>query len=271
MLSELTPREPNQEHVVHGVRRRRDNEFLLSASLVLLVLMSLVAGFFAVAYWMVSEQRGQVRQELSEAREELSGAEAELDKLKRGANRVIGLKKPSQAEAEMVGENEGMAEMVEGVKDNAAGGKWFESPEHVEAAMARASKVDDFANQGYESTNLKVQQAALLGLEDGRLQKVLLEIPVLYRSRQLRLDKELIGELHGLREELAIYQSKVREVRSEGDQLLNKWEIFLAKALPVAALRADSLSLPASHSLKYATQTGEPRREDDLKTVKDDK
>ena len=80
----------------------------------------------------------------------------------------------------------------------------------------------------------------------GDVSRIIVDVPVLYRSRNLRWSQDEAARARILLERLAAYQDQVRNLRSEGTLLLDEWNSLMTASIPGAALRADSPSLPAN-------------------------
>lgn len=96
----------------------------------------------------------------------------------------------------------------------------------------------------YEESNLRIQHVLTATSPDGELGRIILDVPVLYQSRNLRWTPRDIREARELLSRLNTYQEKVRDLRSEGTALMGAWNALVARTLPVSVLRADSQSLP---------------------------
>ena len=109
-------------------------------------------------------------------------------------------------------------------------------------ALARTPGPDP----GFEETNLQVQHVLSVLSPDGELGRLVVDVPVLYQSRALHWDAGEVAAAATLLDQLRHYQRKTRELRAEGMVLLEAWQGLVARSMPVAALRADSPSLPAN-------------------------
>jgi hypothetical protein len=78
------------------------------------------------------------------------------------------------------------------------------------------------------------------------LDRIVLDVPVLYRSRELRWTADEVAKARQLLVQLMDYQEKCRALRSEGTDLLSAWNKLIEQSLPATELRADSPSLPAN-------------------------
>jgi hypothetical protein len=100
--------------------------------------------------------------------------------------------------------------------------------------------------EGFEESNLKIQHILTALAPDGELGRVVLDVPVLYASRNLRWTPEEIQLARNLVVRLGDFQERSRLLREEGRSLLADWNHLIEASLPATDLRADSPSLPAN-------------------------
>jgi len=112
------------------------------------------------------------------------------------------------------------------------------------------------SDKPFEETNLRVQHVLKAQGPNGEdLGKVMLEVPVLYRSRALRWTPAEVTRARDLMTRIGNYQEASRMVREEGQKLLGEWNLLIGESIPAEVLRADSPSLsreaqhPAAESL----------------------
>ena len=98
----------------------------------------------------------------------------------------------------------------------------------------------------FEETNLRIQHILTAEAPGGHVDRIDLEVPVLYQSRSLRWTPAQVAEARGLLTRLMDYQEKSQSLRAEGMQLLDSWNRLIGESLPAHDLRADSPSLPAN-------------------------
>lgn len=98
----------------------------------------------------------------------------------------------------------------------------------------------------FEETNLRVQHVLTAEAPGGQLDRIVLDVPVLYQSRNLRWTAAEAAEARDLLIRLMDYQEKSRELRAEGVDLLAAWNRLIEQSIPATELRADSPSLPAN-------------------------
>ncbi len=96
----------------------------------------------------------------------------------------------------------------------------------------------------FEETNLRVQHILTAEAPGGHLNRIDIDVPVLYHSRSLRWSAEEVADARGLMVRLMDYQEKSRQLRYEGAELLDAWNRLIAHSIPASELRADSPSLP---------------------------
>lgn len=106
----------------------------------------------------------------------------------------------------------------------------------------------------YEETNLRVQHILNAKAPGGHVNRIDIDVPVLYQSRNLRWTTAEVSEARSLMLRLMEHQDKTRQLKAEGQELLAAWSKLMGRSIPGAQLRADSPSLPtnqedaASHS-----------------------
>lgn len=96
----------------------------------------------------------------------------------------------------------------------------------------------------FEETNLRIQHILTAEAPGGHLDRIDIDVPVLYQSRNLRWTASEVEEARTLLARLMDYQEKSRTLRAEGVQLLESWNQLIGKSIPATDLRADSPSLP---------------------------
>lgn len=98
----------------------------------------------------------------------------------------------------------------------------------------------------FEQTNLRIQHILTAEAPGGHLAKIDLDVPVLYRSRNLRWTAAEVADARALLVRLADYQEKSRTLRADGAELLGEWNRLIERSIPASDLRADSPTLPAN-------------------------
>ncbi len=99
---------------------------------------------------------------------------------------------------------------------------------------------------GFEETNLRIQHVLIAEAPGGARNRLEFEVPVLYRSRNLRWSSAEVAQARELLGKLADYQERNRALRAEGIVLLDAWNHLVNRSIPGSVLRADSPSLPAN-------------------------
>ena len=113
--------------------------------------------------------------------------------------------------------------------------------------LAAATKANSPFSPGWESTNLKVQHILSADTGGGELEKIVLDVPVLYQSRSLRWTHDDIAQARKIMQRLVVYESRLNELRNEGQHILQDWNQLVENTMPAHSLRADSPSLPHNH------------------------
>ena len=114
------------------------------------------------------------------------------------------------------------------------------------AATPRRTLPGPPSTSTFEETNLRIQHVLTAEAPGNHLDRIDLEVPVLYQSRNLRWTPADIAEARKLLIHLADYQEKSQRLRAEGSELLDLWNRLISHSIPVTDLRADSPSLPAN-------------------------
>lgn len=100
----------------------------------------------------------------------------------------------------------------------------------------------------FEETNLRIQHVLSAESPGGDLSRLVVDVPVLYRTGNLAWTEAQVAESRELLRDLTTYQEKSRELRAEGNRLLAAWNRLLASSIPTPILRADSPALPENQS-----------------------
>jgi hypothetical protein len=98
----------------------------------------------------------------------------------------------------------------------------------------------------FEETNIRIQHVLTAEAPGGHVDRIDLDVPVLYQSRNLRWTPDEIASARQLLVRLMDHQEKSRQLRSEGVALLDSWNHLVGKSIPASELRADSPTLPAN-------------------------
>jgi hypothetical protein len=99
-----------------------------------------------------------------------------------------------------------------------------------------------------EETNLRVQHVLSAESPGGDLSRLVVDVPVLYRTGNLAWTETQVAESRQLLKDLTTYQEKSRDLRAEGNRLLAAWNRLIAASIPTPVLRADSPALPENQN-----------------------
>lgn len=111
------------------------------------------------------------------------------------------------------------------------------------------------SNEGFEETNDTIQHI-LTAQNSTSSERIIIEVPVIYQTRGLRLDPEKAKEAQRVLRALKIYQSQLNKLHQDGLNIQKAWNNLLIASQPIDALRADSPSLPKSSSTHPALLGG---------------
>lgn len=124
-----------------------------------------------------------------------------------------------------------------------------EKPHTTEPAALRGQ------GDAFEETNLRIQH--VLGAETtwgDDLGRIVLDVPVLYQSGQVRWTQEDVSKARALLSRIGSYQERSRELREEAVQLISEWDQLVVSSIPETALRADSPTLPENQGMGVAEE-----------------
>jgi hypothetical protein len=116
----------------------------------------------------------------------------------------------------------------------------------VPSTAAPRKAMGKTGTNGFEETNLRIQHVLIAEAPGGARNRLEFEVPVLYRSRNLRWSTTEVAQARELLGKLADYQEKNRTLRAEGLVLLDAWNHLINRSIPGGVLRADSPSLPTN-------------------------
>ncbi|MBT8037481.1 MAG: hypothetical protein KJO21_08045 [Verrucomicrobiae bacterium] len=122
------------------------------------------------------------------------------------------------------------------------------SPETIDLQRLAAGGDSSAMASGWESTNLKVQHILSADVGDGELEKIVINVPVIYETRTMRWTSADMVKARDVLSRLMVYERNLSNLRKEGQALFDDWNQLLEATVPAAALRADSVSLPYNHS-----------------------
>lgn len=114
-------------------------------------------------------------------------------------------------------------------------------------AASHRGKAGSDVGLGWESTNLKVQHILSADAGNGDLEKIVINVPVLYETRTMRWATGDIAKARNVMARLMIYERNLTNMRREGQGIMKDWNDLLEGSVPAPALRADSPSLPYNH------------------------
>ncbi len=114
------------------------------------------------------------------------------------------------------------------------------------ASDPREARAMPPASAAFEETNLRIQHILTADTPDGMLDRIVLDVPVLYQSRALRWTPAEVTQARELLMRLMDYQDQSRALRAEGLALLDAWNSLVGRSIPAGELRADSPSLPSN-------------------------
>ena len=98
----------------------------------------------------------------------------------------------------------------------------------------------------FEETNIRIQHVLDAESPGGEINRIVIDVPVLYQSRNLRWNQQDAAEARDLLVQLDEYQADIRALRERGRGLRDQWSNLMARTIPADALRADSPSLPTN-------------------------
>ncbi|MFN4943273.1 MAG: hypothetical protein ACK5G9_05695 [Akkermansiaceae bacterium] len=112
---------------------------------------------------------------------------------------------------------------------------------------------------GYEDTNIRMQHILDAQSASGDIHRIVIDIPALYKSRNLRWSQDDAAQARILLKRLEDYQEKSRTLRDEGSMILTDWNKLMDASVPNQVLRADSPSL-SSNLLKASRVSQNPKQ-----------
>lgn len=110
---------------------------------------------------------------------------------------------------------------------------------------------------GFEETNIRMQHILDAESSSGDIHRIIIDVPALYQSRQLRWSQEDAAQARLLLQRLEAYQEKSRNLRDEGEIILQDWNKLMDASVPNQILRADSPSV-SSNLLKSSQLNQKP-------------
>lgn len=113
---------------------------------------------------------------------------------------------------------------------------------------------------GFEETNIRMQHILDAESTSGDIHRIVIDVPVLYKSRNLRWSQEDAARARVLLHRLEAYQEKSRVLRDEGQLILEDWNKLMDTSVPNHILRADSPSI-STNLLKTSRLNQTPESE----------
>lgn len=111
---------------------------------------------------------------------------------------------------------------------------------------------------GYEESNIRMQHILDAESASGDIHRIVIDVPALYKSRNLRWTQEDAAQARVLLKRLEDYQEKSRALRDEGGLILQDWNKLMDASVPNQVLRADSPSV-SSNLLKTSRLSQSPK------------
>ncbi len=99
---------------------------------------------------------------------------------------------------------------------------------------------------GFEETNIRMQHILDAESTSGDIHRIVIDVPVLYKSRNLRWSQDNAAQARVLLQRLEAYQEKSRTLRDEGQLILEDWNKLMDTSVPNHVLRADSPSISSN-------------------------
>lgn len=99
---------------------------------------------------------------------------------------------------------------------------------------------------GFEETNIRMQHILDAESTSGDIHRIVIDVPALYKSRNLRWSQDDAAHARVLLERLEQYQEKSRTLRDEGKLILEDWNKLMDASVPHQILRADSPSVSSN-------------------------
>lgn len=107
---------------------------------------------------------------------------------------------------------------------------------------------NDGPDKDYEETVLTVQRTLTAVNPDGEKQLIRLKIPVMYRSKSLRLEGESKVKAQDILKELKAKGNELAKIKSELEATLVEWNQLVMTSTPYEVLLPESPTLPQNQS-----------------------
>lgn len=102
--------------------------------------------------------------------------------------------------------------------------------------------------QEYEPTNIEVQRTFIATLPDGEKKTIRVRVPVVYKSRNLRMDEEQIKKARDIITRAKALEETLANAKKEAEGILRDWNDVVRASTPRNALLPESPSLPENQS-----------------------
>lgn len=96
---------------------------------------------------------------------------------------------------------------------------------------------------GWEETNDRIQHK-LEAQYGEKSERITIDVPVIYKTRGMRLGPEEALEAQRILRALKIYQQQIDKLQKDGENIKAAWNDLLMRSQPIEALKTDSPSLP---------------------------
>jgi hypothetical protein len=135
-----------------------------------------------------------------------------------------------------------------------------ESEKGIEAIDPREIGINtnDGPEANYEETVLTVQRTLTAVTASGDKQLIRLKIPVLYKSRSLRLQGKSLEEANKVLADLRKKRDELAKIKEELEVILKNWNAVVTEATPHEVLLPESPTLPANQSSGKINREGDP-------------
>lgn len=119
---------------------------------------------------------------------------------------------------------------------------------------------NDGPEKEYEETALTVQRTLTAVMGDDR-QMIRLKVPVMYKSRTLRLEGETLAEARRIQTEMKAKALALATMKGDLERLLEDWNVLVKKSTPADALLPESPTLPENQSAGKLNRKDNPNLE----------
>lgn len=116
---------------------------------------------------------------------------------------------------------------------------------------------NDGPEKEYEETALTVQRTLTAVMGEDK-QMIRLKVPVMYKSRTLRLEGDSLTEAKRIHHELKEKAAALAGLKTDLEKLLGDWNALVRKTTPSEALLPESPTLPENQSAGALNRNGNP-------------